>query len=137
MARPSETACTLATMVAETACFKILSLHEQQTLMVYLKVLELEALGGTDYTEEMGPSGELNLDAVAYDTMDRFTRNLARLWIQKDNAVSSGATVSEDIQVIKEAIKCLVNFDQNVLDKMDLLLTCQLGRHAAMPQSNL
>jgi hypothetical protein len=137
VSRPSETACLLSTFVSETACFKILSLHEQQALMVYLKILELEALGGTDYTEEMGPSGELNLAAVDYDTMDRFTRNLARLWIQKDNAESSGATVSDDIQVIKEAIKCLVNFDQNVLDKMDLLLTCQLGRHAAMPQVDI
>jgi hypothetical protein len=137
VSRPSETACTLATFVSETACFKILSQHEQQALMVYFKVLQLDELGGTDYTAELGPNGELNQDATAYRTMDRFTRNLARLWIEKDNAVSSGATVSEDIQVLKEAIECLVNFDQTKLDAMDLLLTCQLGRHAAMPQVNL
>lgn len=137
MSRPSETACLRDTFIDNSKCFAYLNPQEQQALMVYLKVKELAALGGTDYTNELTPDGQLNTDSIAYVKLTPPQVALSYLAIELDNATSAGATISTDINVLAQEIACLKNFDPADLTRMDLLVTCLLGRHAAYPQVNL
>lgn len=97
---------------------------------------ELAALGGTDYTStaNLGPSGTLNTAAAAFNTMTPQQLALSYLTVFKNNAVAAGATIASDIDDIAAAIKCLDNFDEKVLEQMELLLTCKLGVHKTYPQ---
>lgn len=127
----------MSNFISESACFQNLNETQQKALMVYLKAKELAELGGTDYTAQLGHSGTLNTAAAAYNTMADWQVELAHLVIQQDNANSAGAAISTNIQTLMDEIKCLEDFSNSTLDRMDLLLTCQLGRHAAYPQVNL
>lgn len=127
----------MSNFISAAACFQNLDASEQKALMVYLKVKELAALGGTDYTAQLGHSGTLNTAAAAYKTMKDWQVNLALLVIEQDNANSAGAEISTNIQTLMDEIKCLNDFPDATLDRMDLLLTCLLGRHAALPQVDL
>ncbi len=139
MARPSETVCTVSNYADASGCFKALSSHERQALMVYLKVRELAGLGGTDYTAQLGNGGTLvEAAACIYQSLQgNLAYDLAKLVIQQDNTNSAGGATSTDIQTLAEAIKCLKDFDETTLKAMDLHVTCLLGRHAAYPQVNL
>lgn len=135
MSRPTETVCTIDNFASAGACYKRFNLHDRAAIRVYLKSLELAALGGTDYTAELGPSGALNLATAAYNTMTADQREIAYLVILEDNAVSAGS--AGDTQDIEDEIACLKNFGVDKLAQMELLLDCLLGRHAAMPQADL
>ncbi len=131
MSRPSESACTTATLVAN-GCFKNLGNNERKALMVYLKALELEALGGTDYTDP----AVLNLAAACYEVLTADAMAVGQLVIQSGNADDAGATIPTNAEV-PAAIACFKNYTLNQLNAMELFLDCALGRHAAMPQVNL
>ncbi len=131
MARPTETECTTATLVAN-GCYKNLGNNERAALMVYLKALELEALGGTDYTDPE----VLNLAAACYEVLSADAMAVGELVIQAGNADDSGATIPTDAEV-PAAIACFKNYTMNQLNAMELFLDCQLGRHENFPQVNL
>lgn len=135
MSRPTETNCLDSYYLSQSACFKSLSIHDQQALMVYFKAAELAALGGTNYLSVL--STTLVADSsCAYNQLSRFKRGLAELVIQQGNANDAGAATSSNIEVLSGLISCLKNQNETMLAAMDLVLTCQLGRHAAMPQVN-
>jgi hypothetical protein len=126
--------CTRDEFVSKFACYKNLDAQERQALKLYLNVLELAAIGGTDYTAELGPGGDLNADAIEFNRMTSLELELSELVVAANNATSAGATVSSDIQELANAIKCLKNFDMRTLANMQLLVDCQLGVHKAYPQ---
>lgn len=131
MANPT---CTQDSLIAVAACFKCMDSHQRQALMVYLKVLELAAIGGEDYTGEMGHGGALNTDSAAFKVANSDERNLMRLAILSNNADAAGAEVPTTANALIAEFDCLLCFDENALDRMDLLLTCQLGVHKSYPQ---
>lgn len=136
MARPTTTNCLDSYYLSQSACFKQLSTHDQQALMVYFKAAELAALGGTNYLAAL--STTLVTDAAcAYNKLNPSQYVLAELVIEQGNANDAGAATSTDIQVLSGLIKCLKNQNETMLKAMDLVLTCKLGRHAALPQVNL
>jgi hypothetical protein len=137
MARPSTTACTRDTFTDDVACLRSFNSQERKALMVYFNVLELAALGGTDYTEELGPDGDLIADATCDVSLDPEQKALALLLINENNAGDAGATVPSTQATLAAAIKCLVNQPPAQLDAMALHVQCLLGRHAAWPQSDL
>ncbi len=133
MARPSELACTLANLTEGPACFKNYTSHQRHALMVYFMVLELAALGGTDYRLQIGPDGTLADNSACLDTLDQGKKDLALLLIYQQNADDAGATIP-DAADLGEAIKCLENRTPGMLKAMALNLTCALGRHSVYPQ---
>ncbi len=104
--------------------------------MIYFNVIELAALGGTDYREEMGPSGDLAEDSACNLTLDPTQRELALLLVNKNNADDAGSVPATNT-LLAEAIACLSNQPPAMLESMLLTVQCQLGRHAAYPQVNL
>ena len=136
MARPSTTACLRATFMDNVACLARYDSHQRKALMIYFNVLELAALGGTDYRNELGPAGSLAIAAACNDTLDTHQQELALLWIAQNNADDAGATIPT-AALLPEAIKCLENQTPGMLDSMLLTVQCLLGRHAAWPQADL
>jgi hypothetical protein len=137
MARPSEVACTRETFTADVGCLQNFSLHQRKVLFLYFNVLELAALGGTDYTGELGPGGELVLDAACDATLDPTQKELALLLVNQNNASDAGATVPATNAALMEAIACLQNQPLAMVEAMTLHIQCLLGRHAAYPQVDL
>jgi hypothetical protein len=137
MSRPTETACTRATFTEDVACLKNFNSHQRLALLIYFNALELAALGGTDYTAQLGPDGELATDSACNLTLDSTQQELAELLISQNNASDAGATVPATNALLAEAIKCLQNQPPAMLSAMSKTLFCQLGRHAAYPQENL
>lgn len=137
MARPSETACTRATFTDNTACLKNFNSNERMALMIYFNVLELAALGGHDYIDELGPDGTLATDSDCDATLTPEQRELALLYINQGNATDAGATVPDNNTDLATAIACLKNQPPAMLSAMLLNVQCLLGRHAAFPQVDL
>ena len=128
--------CNATTLITNAACYHRTQLNpiQQQSLLIYAKVLELAAIGGTDYRTEM--TGDLLTDAACPPSHeDDITA--ARIAVAFANATEAGATVPADINDKLDAIACLqhVPGGANVLNRIDLLLTCKLGRAEAYPQT--
>ena len=104
--------------------------------MVYFMAAELAALGGTDYTRELGPDGSLAPASACNAELTPYQRDLARLLIAQNNAADAGAVLPEDA-ALPDEIACLALQPPAMLDSMELTLLCLLGRHAAWPQVNV
>lgn len=137
MSRPSEVACTRDTFTDDVACLTNFNANEQTALMIYFNVLELAALGGEDYTDELGPDGTLATDSACNATLTPYQKGLAALLVNQNNASDAGATVPDTQAALASAIACLKNQPIGMLDAMLLNVQCQLGRHAAYNQVNL
>ena len=119
------------------ACLRNLSSHDLIALDVYLKAKELAALGGTDYTAQLGNGGTLAQAAACIkNQLTPYQRNLALITIDAENAIDSGATIPSAQADLIDAIKCLKDFDSTTLKAMNVYITCLLGRHAPWPQVN-
>jgi hypothetical protein len=102
-------------------------------LNLYAKILELDAIGGTDYTTALTTT--LLTDAASVICgMTPEQRLAARINLAFTNATAAGAEVPSTMKLKLEAISCLVNVDDETLDKADLLVTCKLGVHKAYTQ---
>lgn len=134
MARPSESACTRAHFTDGVACLVPFDSHQRKALLVYYNVLELAALGGTNYIAQLGPTGTLQSAAACNLTLDPTQQELALLLINQGNADDAGATLPATQIATADAIACLKNFPPAMLDAMYLTLQCLLGRHQVMPQ---
>lgn len=126
--------CTRDSLIAGYACYQNLNPRDQLAVKVYLKAQELAAIGGEDYTAELGPGGALVEDASAFSTMAPWQIALSHLTVLTNNAEAAGADISDDIDVIASEIECLKNFNEKMLNQMDLLLSCQLGVSKDYPQ---
>lgn len=139
MANPT---CTVANL--NVACFRgyVLDQQRRKALMVYLMAAELNAIGGTNYlTGLISPaSGGLLGDTnalvdfkVSKDDIGERTIGTFELAIQLRNAEAAGVE-SATIQVRMDQTKCLLNVNPDMLTRMILFLTCQLGVHKSYPQ---
>lgn len=131
MANPT---CTKANLVAGMACYKgtRLSTHDQQTRLVYFKVLQLAAIGGTDYTSAVNTLfADANTLACGFQPDDYDAANVR---IQENNAGSAGATIPSTQAALADAVKCYKKFDERQLKQANLLLDCALGRAKSYPQ---
>lgn len=130
--------CTAASLVTAATCYQRQSIqpHQQTALLLYAKVLELAAIGGTDYAATL--TSTLLTDTVALVcAMTEDQRRAARVNIAFLNAATAGASVPETLAEKVAAIQCLVQKvedDPAFADMIDLFLTCALGVHKAYVQ---
>lgn len=125
--------CTRATLISGAACFRepVLSLHEQQTRKVYFDLLQLAAIGGTDYSAAIATLAvDANTLTCGFQPSDF---DGSAMVIKYNNAVSAGASVPTG-QSLAAAVKCLKNYSAFQLKQMQTLLDCQLGRAKSYPQ---
>lgn len=128
MANPT---CDAVELIEEAACLQCLNPRYQQAAIAYLNMLELAALGGTDYMTDFPGA----VEDAATQTYSRFTqaqRETALVAIALQNAINAGATVPADVNDWMPFIIPLENYPD--LDAVSLALLCSLGRHADLPQ---
>lgn len=134
MANPTCTKATLSGSAA--ACYGVpanLSPKQAKALDLYAKVLELAAIGGTNYLTLL--TSTLLSDAATMTCgMEQADRDAARLVIAFNNAAAAGATVPSTMAGKLDIAKCLVEATDKQLDEALVLLLCQLGRAKAYPQ---
>jgi len=122
--------CSATTLITNGACYRTSSINivEQKALLIYAKVLELAAIGGTDYTAQL--TGTL-LTASACPPYEPDNIRAGNVAVAFANAASAGAVVPSTIQTKIAAVKCLKNVDGGLarLEQIELLLNCKLGRH--------
>ena len=125
--------CDRDTLIEDSACLmnSILPGLEQKAAQIYLMVLQLEAIGGTDYTDEL--RGDLITDAnTLAGKMSDAQRQAVSLAIWSANATAAGATVPADVNDWKSSIVELNHAED--LDAILLLLQCKLGVAKGYPQ---
>lgn len=133
MANPT---CSNQTLIVDATPFREdsdINPRQQKCLLLYAMVLELAALGGTDYRNTMATT--LVSDAASLElgfTVDEMEAALINLGFVR--ATAAGASVPASIQTKLLNLGNLINVDPLLLDKMFVLLTCRLGVHKAYPQ---
>lgn len=127
--------CTREELSEAAACFKNFNLSDRASLLIYFNALELAALDGTDYTDELGSGGQLDLDAVCFMALENpaHVPSLPFLVISANNATNAGATVPTDTAELATAIQCNKNFTMDHKAAQQLLLACELGYHTGLP----
>ena len=143
MANPT---CTTASL--NLPCFDdtLLSPFLRKCFLIYFKSAELAKLGGTNYmTLFTNPAaGGLVEDTVAFAdekvSIDNIGKRYVGTWevaIAFNNATAAGFSAGTGAALNATAmtqIKCLMNCNEALLDRMNLFLECQLGVHKAYPQ---
>ncbi len=122
--------CTRNGLAATNPGFGLDGLNKTQytAALIALKVLTLEAIGGTDYTDSMTTT--LIKDAVNLTgSMDPNQRRIARLTIAYNNAVAAGADVPSDLSDLNALTACCLQ-SYGDLDSILILLDCKLGTFA-------
>ena len=94
---------------------------------------QLNAIGGTNYLGALDTTlvTDTKCTADTY-TLDNF--ETAELVVEMNNAVSAGASISSDINVLSGLIACLNNASLAQLKAAELQLRCKLGRAKTYPQ---
>jgi len=125
--------CDSTTLIDDAACFRqpAVSPIQQKALRIYAMVLELEAIGGEDYRDEL--TGQLLVDSSCPPTnMDDI--RAAYVSIAFANAEAAGADVPATIDEKLDAVQCLSNATDAQLNQALLLVECALGVHKNYPQ---
>ena len=137
----SNPTCTIASL--NLACFKghTLDLNTRKRIFVYLRACELKGIGWTDYVTNAAlltspASGGLVGDANAlFDSKssddDICKRDIGtfELAIAQNAAVAAGGTTALGIQARIQQVKCLLNVNDSMIERMLVFLECRLGVH--------
>jgi hypothetical protein len=117
-------------------CYKAgqaITAKQQKALKVYARVLELAAIGGTDYSATMS-STLLSDAAVLANGYEESDRDAALVGLAFTKATAAGASVPSTLNAKIAAANCLVSADERQLEEAILLLECKLGFHKSYPQ---
>jgi len=125
--------CTVSSFIAGTPCYQNFNSHQRASIWIYYAAAELEAIGGTDYRDELGSGGQLESDSTCFKNLPGnpfVSPSIYYLLIGLNNAVAAGASVADTNSDLASAIACNQNFPEADLAAQMLLLTCLLGAHA-------
>lgn len=134
MANPT---CTRDTLKASAACLggNVRDSHKARVLKVWFMAKQLAAIGGTSYLTSATTIGTMKDDAngltCGFQSDDMRSAALA---VELNNAVAAGASVNTDKDLLAADVACLDNYNDSMLEKMELLLRCKLGVAKAYPQ---
>lgn len=121
--------CTIAELAELNPGFGWGGLEGQQyrAAAIYFKVLELQAVGGTDYRSTLTALIE---DARELAELTPDQQRIAHLNIARNNAITAGADVPDNLSDLNALTAC---FCSDVdMDAIDLLLACRLGNHTGL-----
>lgn len=133
----SNPVCSATTLVTNASEYnqQFIDPKTARCLAIYAKVLELSAIGGTNYNSSALLVSDLAQDAsslFAFFTPDAI--KAANIAINFQNATAAGATVPATLALKMEVINKLIQEPDSMLTWMDTLLNCKLGVHKAYPQ---
>ncbi len=107
---------------------------QYEWVKIWLKILQLKAIGGTDYTSAFNT---LITDATELaSTMNRYDRRVAWIQMLRAQAMSAGsvdASLFAGTSGLFAAVSCCLT-PYSDIEAVNLLLECKLGIHKAYPQ---
>ena len=132
MANPT---CNATTLITNGAPYKLSTIDSvrRKALRIYAMALELDALGGTDYTTEL--TGELLADSKGPPSLPNEVE-AALVAIAFDRATAAGASVPATLNEKLAVVKALIHVPGGCerLDNITAWLECSLGVHKSFPQ---
>lgn len=133
MANPTCNATTLNTNGAQYCAQNGCSPHDRKALQVYFMVLQLKAIGGTDYTPNQ--LAQLVQDTESFECGETDDQEDAALTaLLSSQATAAGASVPVGVSAQLANIALFRNQTDDTLNDCMLLLKCKLGVHKAYPQ---
>lgn len=111
--------CDVNALLKDAACFLEWCMSDQQRLAIeiYLRVKNLAASGGTDYSSDLN---KLLQDSKVYQALSANQRKAINLWIDMQNAVDNGASINQNVNALAKAAKCYeclgIETKKNVLE---------------------
>ena len=134
----SNPVCSLASLNLPCYRGQVLSPQQLKAIQIFLMASELKGIGGTDYTNNLIGSAA---GGLVGDTVNLFDENVSLdalatfdVVIDHNNAVASGGATVVPISTRMQQIKCLLNVNPDLLERMRIFLKCQLGVHKSYPQ---
>lgn len=117
--------CNLDQLAQDSRCFlQCFSPEERDAIRIYLSILSLQALGGTDYREDLTALLEA---AKEWQVLSEEQRDAMQLKMDVENATDNGATFDSDVDSLKaQALQTLTigrEHRKNVL----LFLECAIN----------
>lgn len=82
-----------------------MSVNDREAVTIYLRIKNLAALGGTDYSNNLK---QLMIDSIAWQKRAKHELEAIAVWITLQNAINDGASVSSSPNTLYIAAKCLV-----------------------------
>lgn len=120
--------CNAGSILADIACFEdgCTSEQEREALDVYLRILNLKAIGGTDYSANFK---QLMIDAaqLKWLTLRCSQRKAIDLWMTMQNASDNGAVFDQNINAMKAGAKCYVCLGMEDLKNLQKYLACLIN----------
>lgn len=126
MATPT---CTQAVFIDDATCYTRPNVDpiQQMALLIYAKVLELQAVGGTDYRDALVTTLITDTKCPPYMSDDAIMAG--NINVAFNNAEAAGASVPATLEDAVAAIKCLQYAPGGMatLKRIDMFLNCALG----------
>lgn len=125
---PQVIVCTPAALIKAAACFspQCLGPDDREAIDTYVKIQELKASGGTDYTGTAGLK-QLLIDSKGFTPFSEDERRMIILQLDVDNAINKGAVFATDINSLKAGSKCILCVGWETRKAAKLWLKCQLN----------
>lgn len=100
--------CDLGTLIHESACLRDLcmSQSDRDAVDIYVRILNLAAIGGTDYSVSGGLT-KLMADSAAWRKRACDEIKAIDLFIDIENAIDNGASFPPNSAALAQAVTCL------------------------------
>lgn len=100
--------CDLNTLIRESACLRDLcmSQSDRDALDIYVRILNLAAIGGTDYSVSGGLT-RLMQDSAGWQRRACDEIKAIDLYIDMENAIENGASFPPSQSALEQAVVCL------------------------------
>ena len=109
------------------ASFKFLepniSEQEREAIEIYLRVKNLQASGGANYTD----LDTLLTAAKRFQVLVLLQRKAIDLYIDEQNAIANGASINTDINSLQTQAKCYLCLPQETKKQVLLFLKCAIN----------
>jgi hypothetical protein len=121
--------CTPTALIKAAACFgpQCIGPDERESIDVHVRVRELLAAGGTNYTGSGGGIKQLLIDSQAWKVFSEDERRMITLQLDVDNAINKGAVFPTDINSLKKDSRLYVGLGWETRRAVKLFLKCQLN----------
>ena len=103
---PNTFTCDVNALAVLSACFadKCMSDGDRKAVMIYARIKNLAALGGTDYSSNLK---QLMIDSANWRKRAEDTLRAIAVYITIQNAVNDGASINTNVNSLATAAKCL------------------------------
>ena len=98
--------CNVNVLGNAASCFKdkCMSEGDRKAIMIYARIKNLAAIGGTDYSANLQ---QLMIDSATWRKRAEDELRAIAVYIALENAIQDGATINLNVNSLADAAKCL------------------------------